>query len=133
MKGEENGFGTRGKKVAADLRELARLEIELARSELTSKGRKAAIGLGLFVAAAVVALTLIAALLTAVILAVALVIPGWAAALAVAGVLALITAACVLVGIGFVRSAVPPLPKQAIETTKENVEWLKARLKSVRK
>jgi len=54
-------------------------------------------------------------------------------ALAVAGVLALITAACVLVGIGFVRSAVPPLPKQAIETTKENVEWLKARLKSVRK
>jgi len=76
---------------------------------------------------------LIATLVTAAILAVALVVPGWAAALIVAGLLALLTGACVLIGVRCLRSAVPPVPKQAIETSKENVEWLKTRLRSVRK
>jgi hypothetical protein len=133
MNGETNGLGSSGKRLAEDLRELARLEIELAKSELASKGRNAALGIGLFIAAALGGLTLIAALVTAAILAVALAVPGWAAALVVAGFFALLTAACVLIGVKCLHSAVPPLPKQAIETSKENVEWLKTRLKSVRK
>jgi len=122
-----------GKKVAADLRELIRLEVELAKSELASKGRSVALGVGLLIAAALGGLMLMATLLTAAILAVALALPGWAAALIVAGLLALLTGACVLVGIKCLRSAAKPLPKQAIETSKENLEWLKARLKSARK
>ena len=133
MNGETNGLGSSGKKLAEDLRELARLEIELAKSELASKGRNAALGIGLFVAAALGGLTFFAALVTAAILAVALAVPGWAAALVVAGFFALLAGACVLIGAKCLRSAVPPLPKQAIETSKENVEWLKTRLKSVRK
>jgi hypothetical protein len=133
MNGETNGLGSSGKRLAEDLRELARLEIELAKSELASKGRNAALGIGLFVAAALGGLTLIAALVTAAILVVALAVPGWAAALVVAGFFALLTGACVLIGVKCLHSAVPPLPKQAIETSKENVEWLKTRLKSVRK
>ncbi|HEY5160998.1 MAG TPA: phage holin family protein [Gaiellaceae bacterium] len=122
-----------GKKVAADLRELIRLEVELAKSELASKGRSVALGVGLLIAAALGGLMLMATLLTAAILAVALALPGWAAALIVAGLLALLTGACVLIGIKCLRSAAKPLPKQAIETSKENLEWLKARLKSARK
>ena len=133
MDAEKNKFGSSGKRVAADLRELARLEIELAKSELASKGRNAAIGLGLLIAAGIGALTLFATLVTAAILAVALVVPAWAAALIVAGLFALITGACVLIGVKCLRSSVPPLPEQAIETSKENVEWLKTRLRSVRK
>ncbi len=133
MNDETNGRDSSGKRLIADLRELARLEIELAKSELAAKGRNAAIGVGLFVAAALGGLMLIATLLTAAILAVALAVPGWAAALVVAGLLALITVACVLIGVKCLRSAVPPFPRQAIETSKENVEWLKTRLRSARR
>jgi len=41
--------------------------------------------------------------------------------------------ACLLIGIRSLRSAASPLPKQAIETSKENLEWLKTRLRSARK
>ena len=133
MNDETNGAGSSGKRVAQNLRELARLEIELAKSELASKGRNAAIGVGLLIVAALGAFLLIGALVAAAILAVALAVPGWAAALVVAALLALFTGACMLIAVKCLRSAASPLPKQAIETAKENVEWLKTRLKSARK
>ena len=130
---ETNKKASSWKKIAADLRELVRLEIALAKSELASKGRHAAIGVGLLFVALLTMFLLIATLVAAVVLAVALAVPGWAAALVVAGLLALTTFACVVVGIRSLRAAVPPLPKQAIQSSKESIEWLKARLKSVRK
>ena len=133
MDEETNKTASSGKKFAADLRELVRLEIALAKSELASKGKHAAIGVGLLLVALLTVFLLIATLVTAAVLAFALVIPGWAAALVVAGLLLLVTGACVVIGIQALRSAVPPLPKQAIQSSKENIEWLKARLKSVRK
>ncbi|MGD0166794.1 MAG: phage holin family protein [Gaiellaceae bacterium] len=133
MKGETKRRGSGGKKFASDLRELVRLEIELAKSEFASKVKRAALGVGLLVVAALGAFLLIASLVTAAILAVALVVPGWAAALVVAGLLGLLTGACVLIGIASLRAATPPLPKQALETSKENFEWLKTRLKSALK
>ena len=133
MEDETNGAASSGKKVAADLRELVRLEIALAKSELASKGKHAALGIGLLVVALLGAFLLIATLVTAAVLAFALVVPGWAAALVVAGLLLLVTGACVAIGIQSLRAAVPPLPKQAIQSSKENIEWLKAQLKSVRR
>jgi predicted phage tail protein len=133
MDAETNKPRSSGKNFAADLRELVRLEIELAKSELASKGKHAALGIGLLIASALCGLMLIATLVTAAILAVALAVPGWAAALVVAGLLLLLTSVCLLIGIASLRSAVPPLPKQAIETGKENLEWLKTRLKSARR
>lgn len=131
MGDETNGTASSGKKFAADLRELVRLEIALAKSELASKATHAALGLVLLVVALLGVFMLIATLVTAAVLAFALVVPGWAAALVVAGLLVLITGACAAIGIAALRSAVPPLPKQAIQSSKENIEWLKARLKSV--
>ena len=133
MTAETNKPGSNGKSFAADLRELVRLEIELAKSELASKGKHVALGIGLLFAAALGGLMLIATLATAAILAVALAVPTWAAALVVAGLLLLLTGACLLIGICSLRSAARPLPKQAIETSKENLEWLKTRLKSAHK
>ena len=131
MEDETNEATSSGKKFAADLRELVRLEVELAKSELASKAKHAALGAGLLVVALLGAFMLIATLVTAAVLAFALVVPGWAAALVVAGLLVLITGACVAIGIAALRSAVPPLPKQAIQSSKENIEWLKVRFKSV--
>jgi uncharacterized membrane protein YqjE len=133
MSAETNGPKASGKRFAADLRELVRLEIELAKSELARKGRHAALGVGLLLVAALGGLMLIATLVTAAILAVALAVPGWAAALVVSGLLVLLTGACLFIGITSLRSATSVFPKQAIETSKENLEWLKTRLKSARK
>jgi hypothetical protein len=133
MKAETNEPGSNRKNFTADLRELVRLEIALAKSELASKGKHAAFGIGLLIASALLGLMLVATLVTAVILAVALAVPGWAAALIVAGLLLLLTGACLLIGIGSLRSAASPLPKQSIATSKENLEWLKNRLKSARR
>ena len=47
MDEETNKTASSWKKIAADLRELVRLEIALAKSELASKGKHAAIGVGL--------------------------------------------------------------------------------------
>ena len=133
MDAQTNEPGTSGKSFTADLRELIRLEIALAKSELASKGKHVALGIGLLIASALGGLMLIAILVTATILAVALALPGWAAALVVAGLVLLLTSACLLIGIRSLRSVASPLPKQAIETSKENFEWLKTRLKSARK
>ncbi len=133
MKDATDGLAAGGKRLAEDLGELARLEIKLAKSELSSKGRRAALGAGLLLAAVLSVLLLIATLVTAAVLAVAVVVPGWAAALTVVGLLAVLTVVFALVGVKCLRAAVPPLPKQAIETSRENVEWLRARLRSVHK
>jgi hypothetical protein len=132
MSDGRDGQSAGGKTFARDLWELITLEIALARAEVKAKARNAAIGGALLVIAAVDGLFLIAALVTAVILAVALAVPGWAAALVVAGFLAIVALVAMVIGISLLRRSVPPLPRQAIETSKENVEWLITRLRSVR-
>lgn len=133
MSGDTDGLGSVGKRLADDLRELARLEVRLAKTELASKAQHAAIGIGLLVVAGLSGLLLLATLVAAAILAFALVFPAWAAALVVAGILALLAAVSALVGARMARSATPPIPHEAIETTKENVEWLRKQLRSVRR
>ena len=64
---------------------LVRDEIQLARTELTEKGKRAGMGAGMFGAAGVFALFGVAALLTGAILGIALVLPAWAAALIIGG------------------------------------------------
>lgn len=133
MDGDTDGLGSVGKRLVDDLRELARLEVSLAKTELASKARHAAIGIGLLVVAGLSAFLLLATLAAAAILGFALVFPAWASALIVAGILALLAVASALVGAKVARSATPPVPNEAIETTKENVAWLRTQLRSVRK
>src|SRR4051812_15946759 len=75
---------------------LVRQELELARVELTAKGKEAGIGAGMFGGAGVMALYGVGALVAAAIIALSTAVAGWLAAvivgvvlLAVAGVLAL--------------------------------------------
>ena len=67
--------------------ELVRSEMRLAQAELTQKGKKAGLGIGMFSAAGLLAFFGLATLITTAILALALVVPAWAAALIVAAVL----------------------------------------------
>jgi putative superfamily III holin-X len=113
--------------------DLVRKEMELAKAELRVKGKAAGMGAGMFGGAGVVALYGVGALTAAAILGLAIVLDAWLAALvvgvgylAVAGILA-------LTGKKKVEQATPPVPEQAIESSKEDVEWTKQRAQAGRK
>jgi hypothetical protein len=113
--------------------DLVRKEMELAKAELREKGKAAGLAGGMFGGAGVLALYGVGALTAATILGLAIVLDAWLAALlvgvgylAVAGILALI-------GKKKVEQATPPVPEQAIESSKEDVQWTKQRAQAARK
>ncbi len=111
---------------------LVRQELELAKLELTEKGKRAGIGAGMFGGAGVVALYGVGALTACLILALATAMTGWLAALIVAVVYGGVAAVLALSGKTKVQQAVPPVPEQATESVKEDVRWTKNRAKQAR-
>jgi uncharacterized membrane protein YqjE len=111
---------------------LVRQEIELAKLEVREKGKKAGVGAGMFGGAGVFGLYAVGALTATIILALATFLPGWVAALIVTVVYGAIAGILALRGKSQVKEATPPMPEQAVETTKEDVRWVKTRAKSAR-
>ena len=105
---------------------LVRKEMELAKAEMTVKGKRLGIGAGAFGGAGLFGLYALGALTAAVILALSLVVAGWLAALIVAAVLGAIAGVLALTGKREVQQAVPPVPEQATESVKEDVQVAKA-------
>jgi uncharacterized membrane protein YqjE len=108
---------------------LVRREFELARLEMQEKGKRAGMGAGLFGGAGVMALYGGAALLTAIVLLIATSLEPWIAALIVAVALFLIAGVLALSGKKQVEQATPAAPEAAIESTKRDVDEVKARAK----
>ena len=111
---------------------LVRQEIELAKLEFREKGKKAGLGAGMFGGAGLFGLYAVGALTATIILALATFLPGWVAALIVTVVYGAIAGILALRGKSQVKEATPPVPEQAVETTKEDVRWVKTRAKSAR-
>lgn len=105
--------------------ELARKEVELAKAEVTAKGKRLGIGAGAFGAAGVVALYAGGALTATLILALATFLEGWIAALIVTVVYFAIAGVLALTGKKRVEEAGPPIPQQAIDSTKRDIEAAK--------
>ena len=104
---------------------LARKEIELAKAELSEKGKELGAGAGMLAAAAVAALAAIGALTACLILALAEVMPGAVAALVVMVLWAVVGAALALLGRNRMRDATPVAPLGATEGLKEDVRAAK--------
>lgn len=111
---------------------LARQEVELAKAEMTVKGKRLGIGAGAFGGAGLVALFGLGALTTAVILALDTAMAGWLAALIVAVVYLAVAGALALMGKSKVESATPPVPERAVASVKRDVEETKLRAKEGR-
>ena len=111
---------------------LLRKEIELAKAELSQKGRRAGLGAGMFGAAGLLGVFAFGALTACAILALATGMAAWLAALIVSAVYGVIAAVLALVGRREVGRAAPQVPTEALESTKEDLEWLKTRAKSAR-
>jgi len=112
---------------------LVRQELELAKLELTEKGKKAGIGAGMFGGAGIVGFYAVGALTACLILALATAVDGWLAALIVAAVYGAVAGVLALSGKSKVQQAVPAVPEQAVDSVKEDVQWTKSRAKQARK
>jgi hypothetical protein len=108
-------------------------EVALAKAELEEKGRQWGTGAVMFGVAAVAGFLAAASVVTCVIAALSLAIDVWAAALVVAAGLAAVAAAFALRGRREAVEAGPPIPEQAIESTKEDAAWLKSQIRSARR
>jgi hypothetical protein len=111
--------------LSQQLPQLIRSEIRLAQAEVTAKGKRAGIGIGMFSAAGLLAFFALGTLITTAILALALVLPAWLSALIVAIVLLAVAGVVALMGKNKVQEATPAKPERAIEGVKEDIATVK--------
>jgi uncharacterized membrane protein YqjE len=121
------------KRLSAETTQLVHQELDLAKVELTQKGRQAGAGARLFGTAAALGLAGLGALTACIILALNAALPAWLAALIVAAVYGVIAAVLGVQGRDRVKQATPLAPEQTIETVKEDVEWAKTQTRSAKR
>lgn len=109
---------------------LVRQEMALAQSELQEKGKRIGAGAGMFGGAGLVALYGAGALIAAAIIGLGTVVEPWIAAVIVGAVLLAVAGILALTGKKQVDRGTPPLPEQAIESAKRDVDEVKARARS---
>jgi hypothetical protein len=125
----EKPAGELVKDLSEQVTTLVRQELQLGRLEMQEKGKRAGLGAGLFGGAGLMALYGGAALLTAIVLLIATSLEPWIAALIVAVGLFLIAGVLALTGKKQVDQVTPAAPEAAIESTKRDVDEVKARAK----
>lgn len=121
------------KQLSEQSSQLARQEVELAKAEMAVKGKQAGVGAGMFGGAGALGFYGLGALIAAAILALATAVTAWLAALIVAAVLGAVAGVLALQGKRKVTQAVPPVPEQATESVKEDVQWAKTKAQSARR
>lgn len=109
---------------------LVRQEMQLARTELQEKGRRASRGAGMFGGAGLMGLYGGGALIAAAILALATLVDAWLAALIVGVALLGVAGVAALAGKKQVQRATPPLPERAMASLQADVSEVKARARS---
>jgi hypothetical protein len=126
----EQPMGELFKQLSDDLSTLVRQELKLAQAEMTEKGKKAGIGIGMFGGAGIVGLLALGALTTCLIAALSTGMEVWIAALIVTVIYGAVAGVLALNGRDRVTEATPPVPEQTIETVKEDAQWAKTQLPS---
>jgi uncharacterized membrane protein YqjE len=123
--GPEPTLGALVHDLSTQIPELVRSEVRLAQAEMTEKGKRAGLGLGMFSGAGVLAFLGLATLIATAILALALVLDPWLAALVVAAALLLGAGLLALLGKNQVVEATPPMPERAVDGLKEDLATVK--------
>jgi len=138
MNGESNELrshstGDLVKQLSEQTTTLVRKEIELAKVELTEKGKMAGKGAGMFGGAGVVGLLALGTLTAMVLALLDKAMDFWIAALIVTVLYGAIAAVLAMAGRDRIKEATPPAPGQTVETVKEDVQWAKSQAKSARR
>ena len=122
---EEASTGQLIGQLTEQISRLVRDEARLAQAEVTQKAKRLGVGAGLFGGAGLFAFFGLAVLIAAAVLALALALPGWLAALIVAVVLFAVAGVLALVGKKDVDKGAPPVPTEAIASTKADIATVK--------
>ena len=117
------------KQLTDQTKTLVKQEMRLAQVELQEKGKKVGIGAGMFGAGGLVAFFGAATLITAIVLLLATALAPWLSALIVGVILLGVAGGAALMGKKKIEQATPPVPEQAVETVKEDVQHVKERAK----
>jgi MFS family permease len=104
---------------------LVRDEIRLAQLDLTEKGKRVGVGAGALGGAGAIAYLAAATLIAAAVLGLAEAVPSWLSALIVGLVLLVVAGVLALFGKKKVQSATPPVPTEAVEGLKQDVQTVK--------
>jgi membrane protein len=120
------------KDLSTQVSTLVRQELELAKVELTAKGKQAGIGAGMLGGAGLFALYGVGALVATAILALSTAVDGWLAALIVAVVLFAVAGVLGLMGKARAQRAAPVVPEQTVATIKEDVRYTKEHVAEAR-
>lgn len=128
----EQPIGELLKQLSQETTTLVRQELELAKAEMTQKGKEAGTGAGLLSGGAVAGLMALVALTAFLILLLDGAMPNWLAALIVTVLWAVVAGVLALQGKNKLQEAGPPAPEQTIETVKEDVQWAKTQTPSAR-
>lgn len=113
-------------RIASDqISRLVRAELQLAKAELSDKGKRAGLGAGLLAGAGAVAIYGVGVLIAGFVLLLALVLPAWASALIVAGVLFALAAVLVLVGRASLKRGLPPVPTVTVASVRADLDAAK--------
>lgn len=104
---------------------LIRDEIEQLKREVLTRLKAAGIGIGLFAGAAVFLYFAAFVFLAAAILGISVALPPWLAALIVGVVLLLVAVVLALLGLSRLKKGVPPVPKEAVDSVKDDVKAFK--------
>lgn len=113
------------KQMSAGVSSLVRDELQLARLEMTRKGKEAGKGAGMLGGAGLIALYGFGCLIACAVIAIAGVLPAWLAALIIGA--ALLAVACVAAALGRerLRRGTPPVPQEAVGSAKADVETIR--------
>ncbi|MFL5843839.1 MAG: phage holin family protein [Solirubrobacteraceae bacterium] len=126
----QQGTGELLKQLANETSTLVRQELELAKAEMTEKGKEAGKGIGMFGGAGLFGFFAFAALTTTFIAVLDTGMKTWLAALIVTVVYAAIAGVLALTGKGRLNNATPVAPEQTQDNVKEDVRWVKTRARS---
>lgn len=122
---DEESLGFLVARLSDQTSRLVRSEVDLAKAEMSEKGKRAGIGIGAFSAAGLLAFFALAVLLAAAVLGLAEAFPGWLAALVVGAVVLVLAAIAAVIGKNNVSKATPAKPEQALEGVAEDIAVVK--------
>jgi uncharacterized membrane protein YqjE len=126
----DESMGQLVKDLSQDISTLVRQELQLAKVEMTQKGKEAGVGAGLLGGAGVFGLAVVGGSMATIILILSTFMPTWLAALVTTLAYAAVAAVLALRGRDRLREAGSPIPERAKESVKEDIEWAKTHAKS---
>jgi uncharacterized membrane protein YqjE len=122
---EDASLGQLTGELSQQVSRLVRDEIRLAQVEMKDKGKRFGRGAGLMGAGGLIALFGVGCLVAAAVLGLDLAWPTWLSAIVIGAILLIIAAIVGATGRKQMREGTPPMPREAMESTKEDIEALK--------